>query len=344
MNGAPYILPLSPYICAILAYQPTLFEVMGISRDNDKTKQNIDNDVSDAKESQCKGKAGILGNEINPLFNEENNENDVDDDDLRTEYVPERECNDRIHRLEWNNGARDNTNEEIGTPSGSIFDTILTMTQEHEGGTDDSNMKEDKPVPLWDDLFESKHDDKSKPRADVEAGLDDLLGLFGDGGTRLSKNDSNSIESSSEDENRVDVSLLSQDAQAVANELVSTFSSREKNRIEAMERSCPNWKENINFALMQKDPEDISEALENVRESRMRMQAQRKRILDAWESKNAAMEVFETALKHSAARLKSDLLLASHGKNGDAGFTTQSLRDKHVANRMILTQTEGGDN
>lgn len=297
---------------------------MGISRDNGKTKQNTDNNVSDAEEDQSKGNTETLGNGIIPLFNEESNENDIDDDDndLPTEYVPERECNGRIHRLEWGNGARDNTNEEIGVTSGSIFDTILTMTQEHEDGTNDSNTKKDKPVPLWDDLFESRDDGKSKPRADVEAGLDDLLGLFGDGDeeTYLSKNDSNSVESSSKDENSVDVTLLSQGAKAVANELVSTFSSREKNTIEAIERACPNWKENIYFALMQKDPKDISEALENVRESRMRMQTQRKRILDAWESKNAAMEVFETALKRSAALSKSDSSLASHEENNDAGW------------------------
>ena len=89
---------------------------------------------------------------------------------------------------------------------------------------------------------------------------------------------------------------------------------------------------------MQKDPNEIQEALENVRLSRIRMQAQRKRILDAWECKNVALEVFETALKTSAARLNSNL--SPSQQNGDAGFMTQVYQDE---DDNILTQTEEGD-
>eukprot|EP00536_Pseudo-nitzschia_multiseries_P016185 jgi/Psemu1/312877/fgenesh1_kg.1042_\ len=97
-----------------------------------------------------------------------------------------------------------------------------------------------------------------------------------------------------------------------------------------LERSCPNWKENIYFALSQKDPVDITQALESVRESKMHIQAQKKRILDAWESKNAALELFETALKRSADRLKSN------GASDDATVqSTCSISEKSMGDNPI---------
>jgi len=322
---------------------------MGISRNGGKTKENIENDVADPKEGQDKynNTAGNIGKDPESLGDKDDVDDD-DGDDVQTEYIPERECDDRIHRLEWNNGARDDINEETFATSGSIFDTILQMTQEHQDGIDADTTKDEKLLPLWDDLFESKNKKGGAEATgvDAEAGLEDLLDLFGDGATTDSINDDScSVQSSSEDENqKIDMSLLSQGAQLVANQMVSRFSSRGENTTATLlERSCPNWKENIYFALMQKDPNEIQEALENVRLSRIRMQAQRKRILDAWECKNVALEVFETALKTSAARLKNSddsCPSPSQQQNGDAGFiATQVHQDEDDDN--ILTQTEG---
>ena len=334
------------------AYQPTLFEIMGISRDGGKTKENSDNETTDPKEDQDEydNTVGNIGKELESLGDKIDGVGvGVDDDnEVQIEYVPERECDDRIHRLAWNNGARDNTNiinEETGTTSGSIFETILQMTQEDQDIVDDDNTKEEKSLPLWDDLFESKNGRNSEAsKVDTEVGLDDLLGLFEDGATDSSK-DSCSVQSSSQDEKpRIDMSLLSQGAQVVANEMVSSFSSREKTPA-TLEHSCPNWKENIYFALLQKDPNDIQEALVNVRQSRIRMQAQRKIILDAWEGKNVALEVFESALKKSAARLNSDDSSTSQ-QNGDAGFMTQDNQNENDNDNdsdNILTQREEGD-
>merc|ERR1712238_401253 len=107
----------------------------------------------------------------------------------------------------------------------------------------------------------------------------------------------------------VEMSLLSQDAQAIARQMISSFSSASE---AALQRSCPNWKENIHFALLQKDPNEINEALENVRRSKMRMRVAKQKLLVAWESKNVTLEVFESALIKSAARLNSDSSTSGH--------------------------------
>lgn len=275
--------------------------MMGIPRDSEKTKQN-----TDSNGDQCDNTMANIGEERVSLNAEEYGDGD---DNMPTEYVPERKCDARIHRLEWNNnGETNSTDEDTEIPSGSIFDTVLRMTQDHHDEIDNHvNTRKGKPLPLWDDLFESKNrgDEKAKA-ADTEAGLDDLMCLFEDDVVTEDSNgdghDSDSVQTSNkDDQHRIDVSLLSQGAQEVANEVISGVLSREKTAV-SLEDSCPNWKENVYFALTQKDPNDIRNALENVQQSRMRMQAQKEQLLKAWECKHAALEVFETALKTSFDR------------------------------------------
>ena len=334
-----------PFFFSFQAYQPTLFEVMGISRDKEKTKQNNDVNVIDDKENDSKENIEISTNETSFLCLEENNSNE----EVPTEYVPERDCSNRIHRLEWDNGASNDENEGMGATPGSIFDTILVMTQDQRCETNNKKRMEDnsRSIPLWDDLFESSHNRDLETVANDDAGLDDLLGLFRDEETYAAKDISRNVVSSAEGESRANPSLLSQGAQAVAEEVLSTYSSQEKKSIEMLELSCPNWKENVYFALMQKSSEDILDALKNVRESRVRMQAQRKRILDAWESKNAALQLFETALKRSAARLKQDdksSTVASHDESRHTvANLSQSDCEAPMDNNSCPALSKGGD-
>jgi hypothetical protein len=289
------------WIFTFTAYQPTLFEMMGIPRDSDKTKQNTDRNGD-----QCGNTMANIGEERVSLNAEEY---EGGDDDTPTEYVPERKCDDEIHRLEWNkNGETNSTDEDSGIPSGSIFDTVQRMRHDRHDDIDNHmNTRKGKPLPLWDDLFEPKNSrDKKEKAADIEAGLDDLLCLFEDDGvTGDSNEDTNcldSVQSSNKDEqHQIDVALLSQGAQEVAKGVISGVLSREKTAT-SLESSCPNWKENVYFALTQKDPSDIRNALENVQQSRMRMEAQKEQLLKAWECKHAALVVFETALKTSFDR------------------------------------------
>jgi len=282
-----------------IAYQPTLFELMGIPRADDKTKQITESGDLDTKSDRCIINTGNMDTDrtIDTIgcF-------DCDDDsDIPAEYVPERESEDRIHRLEWNNGARnDNGLEEPGTTTKSIFDMVLKIHNE----SNNMNEQKEKLIPLWDDLFDSvsgkNGDDKSG--TDTEGGLNDLLCLFDSATPDPNRNDDDiqSIESSN-DERRVDASLLSQGAQGVAADVISSIKSRTQ-MVATLEHSYPNWKENIYFSLMQKDSSDLKDALDNVQQSRMRLQALKEQMLKALEGRDAALEVFETALKTSLDR------------------------------------------
>ena len=253
------------FLLTISAYQPTLFEMMGIPRNSDKTKQNINTEVTD--------NGGNIG-EVGVIHDVEGSSHD--DDDVPTEYIPERKFQERIHRLEWNNHARDSTDQEAGIVSGSIFDTVLPLTQGHQDEADVTKSKETASIPLWDDLFESKNKAREKTSTEnANVGLGDLLCLFEDGTEDSDReDDSGSTFQASNANDRIDPNLLSQGAQNVANEVISTMPSREM-----LEGSYPNWKENVYFALMQKDSNELEQALDNVRHSRMRLQAQKEELL-----------------------------------------------------------------
>ncbi len=248
--------------------------MMGIPRDSDKTKHNADSDAIDGR-----GNAG----EARVSHDPEQIGNDEDDDDMPAEYVPERKRQEKIRRFEWKNGAGDNADREGDIASGSIFDTVLPFTQ-----VDDEMdaPKDGTSVPLWDDLFDSKKQERKQADTDDPiVGLDDLLCLFADG--------KEGKDNEGDGDDRIDPTLLSQGAKAMANEVISSVSS------EKLSASHPNWKENIYFAMTQKDPNELSQALENVQESKKRLQAEKEEMLRAWECKHTALQVFEKALKTS---------------------------------------------
>ena len=319
------------------AYQPTLFQMMGFSNNREKTKGNTCSEVTDttndADEDAKNGETikNISKAQDSLVVVDDNDEGEREEDDIPTEYVPERECADQIQRFKWNGDARD-TNDQRMTTSGLIWDTILPMTQEQQivnGNKNKANSLSLSKSP-WDELFAQGDEDpaagldylsESGDEDPEAAGLDDLLGLFEDGAEDL-VDDSCSVQNRGNENNPVDLHLLSQGAQVAATEMISNFSSADKTKATLLQRSCPNWKENISFALLQKDPNDIQEALDNVRQSRMRLQSTRQKILDAWESKNVALEVFESALVKSAARLKLDT--STSNQENDGGFLTQA--------------------
>jgi hypothetical protein len=319
------------------AYQPTLTQMMGFSNNREKTEDNTCSEVTDTTNDADKDAKN--GETIENISNaqdslvviDDNDEGEREEDDIPTEYVPERECADQIQRFKRNGDARDTSDERM-TTSGSIWDTILPMTQEQQivnGNKNKANSLSLSKSP-WDELFAQGDADpeagldylsESGDEDSEAAGLDDLLGLFEDG-AEDPVGDSCSVQNRGNENNPVDMHLLSQGAQVVASKLISNFSSTDKTKATLLQRSCPNWKENISFALLQKDPNDIQEALENVRQSRMRLHATRQKILDAWESKNLALEVFESALVKSAARLKLDTSISN--QENDGGFLTQA--------------------
>jgi hypothetical protein len=144
-------------------------------------------------------------------------------------------------------------------------------------------------ITKWDDLFAGKENMADGGR------LDDLLDLLGG-------DDDSSQHQAEDDSQRIDMSMLSQGGRVVAEEIYS----RAMTKKELLDVACPSWKENVAFTLRQKDPDAILNALDNVRESRYRMERTKQLILEAWERQNAALELFEATLVASANRLHSE--------------------------------------
>ncbi len=78
--------------------------------------------------------------------------------------------------------------------------------------------------------------------------------------------------------------------------------TKARKKLAMLEETCPNWKENVCFALHQKDPKDVREALRNVQERREQIL----HIQRTLEKQHAVLEVYELALTESLGRLKDD--------------------------------------
>ena len=103
------------------------------------------------------------------------------------------------------------------------------------------------------------------------------------------------------EDGRINLSLLSQEAQEAVQDIWSSV-GKDHERVIRLQKSAPNWKENIAFSFHQKNPVMIDEALDNIRKKRRRMEEMKQLLLDAWEREDTALEVFENALEKSSAR------------------------------------------
>jgi len=83
----------------------------------------------------------------------------------------------------------------------------------------------------------------------------------------------------------------------------STFTSMtlkvesDPKKVELLDAECPNWKENVRFALQQ-NPNDLREALSNVKSKRGRLV----KAMEMLEKQNAVLEVYEMAMSESLGR------------------------------------------
>jgi hypothetical protein len=125
-----------------------------------------------------------------------------------------------------------------------------------------------------------------------DAGVDNLLGLLGE-----------AVATSPGSKSAVDLSQssLSVRGQLLADEVMEGVTD-DAEMLAALERACPNWRENVSFAMMQQSRDDVSDALENVRKSREKLLRGKAEIMRAIEREHAALDLFEDALEKSLTR------------------------------------------
>ena len=132
-----------------------------------------------------------------------------------------------------------------------------------------------------------------------EEGIDALVELF----DLSPKKKPASISSHDEECNDTFLkSQLSQSGSRAAQGITNEIAKDEAKRI-AIERACPNWKENVEYSFKRKDPEGLENALNHVKKERQRLEDARDRILQAFLERSSTLEVYEKAIEGSLKRL-----------------------------------------
>ena len=145
----------------------------------------------------------------------------------------------------------------------------------------------------WDQLFEDPCD-----AACID--FEQLQEMFDDVVSKQSSPASVSRESKLADD--VDISMLSQRGQSIAEDIFGRLAA-DPEKLRSLDGTCRNWRENIMFAMHQRKPEDIRDALERVRAERDNLHRSKSALLKAIQGRDTALQLFETALRQSMARL-----------------------------------------
>jgi hypothetical protein len=285
--------------------------MMGVSKDEESQGANDAEEITAHEDTDVTAITCLLNEKDVPVGD---NQEEQSDDDIQSEYVPERECTDTISRVHRKGVPKCQDVQDCS--SFSLWDSIAPMTQNGESGANDKCHQASTRKCSWDELFISKEEEVDDER------LEDLLHLFDDDKDGPDDDGETDAKPCQDDEN-TSAPLLSQEAQTIAEQIISNAGPKS----DMLDRSCPSWKENVSFALRQDDSATVQEALENVQMSRRRMMKVRERILEAWERQDAALEVFETALKASWKRLNSKLP-PSQNQEDVGEFLSQSSHEK----------------
>jgi hypothetical protein len=211
------------------------------------------------------------------------------------EYSKGVQYKDRIHRKEWSRTSLHAAN--FGDDKSSLWQVLAMQNAQESLSVPPSQIslcitQEQTSRCSWDILF---HDDDSAGCEDD--GIGQLVGLFDDSSGFDA--DAAPFESENSGDNHVHLSALSQIGKTKAAELISSIESVS----DTVELLCPNWRENLAFAMMQKDADEIGAALEKVRLKRTQMLEYKRRIVEAWKRQDSVLEVFEKGLCSSLARL-----------------------------------------
>ena len=150
----------------------------------------------------------------------------------------------------------------------------------------------------WDRLFYEEEEEECN-------GVDHLLGLLGS--TQDSIGDKNLASPAHHGGSQHDIlpdfspSSLTIRGKTLANAIKDHIMAHESKR-RSIEQVCPNWQENVEFALSRRVGKDVSHALQNVRAAKARLQRNKLAILQKIEQQEAALEVFEDSLAQSLTR------------------------------------------
>jgi hypothetical protein len=281
-------------------FQPTLTQMFGGGKkDTDSTEdtnlQTVEGANLETIEEEPDGEQ-VVDLDVEVVLNAEETSILASDeeDDVGSEGVEV-----DVHRVEWKDGV-ENSGQASPIVSGpSIWRSLMTGDLEC----------------TWDRLFAEDLDDES-------VGIDHLLGMLDDPKNVETASKSPTVQAA----NSVEMEMLSQRGQLLAEEILGQIDSDEE-KVEMLEATCPNWKENIIFALFQQESEDVHEALERVKRSKEKLLRVKQEILKKVQQQEAVLNVFADALRTSLSRAQGSI-----DEDGNEGFFPTQAPESPLGN------------
>jgi len=243
------------------------------------------------------------------------------------EFEAEPKPVDHIHRVSWRKGTKVHDQSPLLRGSGawsaltnnnkvagnSFIDAKPPSPQSVASSTCGDNLllstsyDDSKYNCAWDALF-------SENVTDDDTGVDQLLDLFE---TEMADEDDHAPSFSQQPE--FETAPLTQRGQVVADSIEEEIAS-DPTRLQSIEAVCPNWRDNIRFALAQRGPAEIRQALERVRHSMDNLQSTKKKVATVWKRQEVVLQLFEMSLSASLSRLDEqggiiDSLQANSSRN-----------------------------
>lgn len=167
----------------------------------------------------------------------------------------------------------------------------------------------------WDAIFQSE---SGKSAAD---GIEQLIELFGDPeADAVSRPEFTQVLS----QGSVHLSMLTPERKAASTSIIQKIESKEST-LQDLQKACPDWKENVAFAMKQQNKREISEALDKVRQRREQMKLVKAKLLEAWKQQMTTLDVFEESLSESLRRREDPLREIQGGSQPTSQCSQQSV-------------------
>lgn len=195
-----------------------------------------------------------------------------------------------VHRVTWTRGEKVRESNSPETTFKGSWETFLTSAV----GKDTEQDYEC----AFNRLFAMESPEKAT-KEDGALGIDELLGLFSQ-----SSPTKGATSTPKEKRSPVDFSALTQRGRGLAETIQDQIISN-SDKLSILESTCPQWRENVAFAMKQKDDGDVEVALENVRKSKQRLEKMKESFLGAWQQQQTVLDVYELSLNESLKRLSS---------------------------------------
>jgi len=263
-------------------FQPTLTQMIGVrskkSECDDNGNKGGRNAIEDADvQSSDEGDdAGVEGESV-------------------VEYdhaIEQHNMADHVHRLKWNEPTAPSMTQSplLSRTGRGVWDALKPSTP-----TSPCKSKPEKYVCAWDRIF--VEEDLSGE------GVEELLHLFEKGLFESPRARRQEFPLSLVESQVVDLAMLSQSSQLLAKSIESKVIGN-TDMHDAVERGCPNWRENVRYSFYKQNNVDINLALKNVRRSRERMESMKEKILAAWDRQQAVLDLYDVSLTESLKRLE----------------------------------------